>query len=32
MIQSTGTEWYRARPSRGNAFDGYIREDRLVIK
>ena len=32
MIQSTGTEWYRVRPSRGDAFEGYVRQDRLVIK
>jgi hypothetical protein len=32
MVQGTGTEWFRARPSRGNAFDGYIRQDRLVFK
>lgn len=32
MIQSTGSDWYRVRPSRGNAFEGYIRQDRLVIK
>jgi hypothetical protein len=31
MVQGTG-EWYRVRPSRGNAFEGYIRQDRLVIK
>jgi hypothetical protein len=32
MVQATGNEWYRARPSRGNAFEGYIRQDRLVFK
>jgi uncharacterized protein YgiM (DUF1202 family) len=32
MIQGAGNEWYRVRPSRGNAFEGYIRQDRLVIK
>jgi hypothetical protein len=32
MVQGTGNEWFRARPSRGNAFDGYIRQDRLVFK
>jgi hypothetical protein len=32
MVQGTGTEWYRARPNRGNAFEGYIRQDRLVFK
>ena len=31
-IQGTGNEWYRVRPSRGNTFEGYIRQDRLVIK
>jgi hypothetical protein len=32
MVQRTGNEWWRARPSRGNAFEGYIRQDRLVFK
>jgi hypothetical protein len=32
MVQKTGTEWWKARPSSGTQFDGYIREDRLVFK
>jgi hypothetical protein len=31
-VQKTGTEWWRARPNRGSGFDGFIREDRLVIR
>jgi len=33
LVQRTGTEWWRAksRPNRP-AFDGYIRQDRLVFK
>ena len=32
MVQKTGTEWWKARPSSGTQFEGYIREDRLVFK
>ena len=31
-VQRTGSEWWRARPNRGTAFDGYIRQDRLVFR
>lgn len=32
QVQRTGTEWYRARSHRGKAFEGYIRQDRLVFR
>jgi uncharacterized protein YgiM (DUF1202 family) len=32
LVQRTGNEWWRARPAAGAAFDGYIRQDRLVFK
>ncbi len=32
LVQRTGNEWWRAKPSSGAAFDGYIRQDRLVFK
>ena len=32
LVQSTGTEWWRARAaSGGNGFSGYIRQDRLAL-
>jgi hypothetical protein len=31
LVQSTGTEWWRARAASGNGFSGYIRQDRLVL-
>lgn len=31
LVQSTGTEWWRARPARGDGFSGYIRQDRLAL-
>ena len=31
LVQSTGTEWWRARPANGNGFVGYIRQDRLLL-
>jgi hypothetical protein len=31
-VQDAGNGWYRARPHRGSAFDGFIRRDRLVIR
>jgi hypothetical protein len=31
-VQKTDTEWWRARPNKGSAFDGFIRQDRLVFK
>ena len=31
LVQRTGSEWWRAKPSGGAAFDGYIRQDRLVF-
>ena len=32
LVQKTDGEWWRARPATGAAFDGYIRQDRLVFK
>ena len=32
LVQRAGGEWWRARPSKGVAFEGYIRQDRLVFK
>ena len=31
LVQSTGTEWWRARPTNGTGFAGYIRQDRLLL-
>jgi uncharacterized protein YgiM (DUF1202 family) len=31
-VQQTDGEWWRARSSGGKTFDGYIRQDRLVLK
>jgi hypothetical protein len=31
MVQSTNTEWWRAKPTRGPGFAGYIRQDRLAF-
>jgi uncharacterized protein YgiM (DUF1202 family) len=32
MVQRTGTDWWKARPSSGVPWEGYIRQDRLVFK
>lgn len=32
VAQPAGGDWWRVRPSRGTAFDGYIRRDRLVFR
>jgi len=32
LVQSTGTEWWKAKSRTGKRFQGYIREDRLVLK
>jgi Bacterial SH3 domain len=32
LVQSTGGAWWRARARSGRKFEGYIREDRLVIR
>jgi hypothetical protein len=32
LVQSTGTEWWRARPATGTGFAGYIRQDRLLLQ
>ena len=31
LVQSTGTDWWRARPANGTGFAGYIRQDRLLL-
>lgn len=31
-VQKTDSEWWRARPAKGAGFDGFVREDRLVIR
>jgi hypothetical protein len=32
LVQRTGTEWWKAKPSSGAPWEGYIRQDRLVFK
>ena len=32
MVQRAQNEWWRARPSRGSAWEGFIRQDRLVFR
>jgi hypothetical protein len=32
LVQKAGGEWWRAKASAGEAFEGYIRKDRLVFK
>ncbi len=32
LVQSTGGAWWRAKPRTGAKFEGYIREDRLVLR
>ena len=32
FVQKTGNEWWRAKSRAGTAFEGYIRQDRLVFK
>lgn len=32
LIQATDTDWWRAKSASGPAWQGYIREDRLVFK
>lgn len=31
LVQRTGNEWWRIRSRSGAAFQGYVREDRLVL-
>ena len=31
LVQSTSTEWWRAKPRTGEGFSGYIRQDRLTF-
>jgi len=32
LVQRAGGAWYRAKARNGPKFEGYIREDRLVVK
>ena len=32
LVQSTGSDWYRAKSSSGTPFEGFIRQDRLQLK
>ena len=32
LVQKTGNEWWKAKPTSGAGFEGYIRQDRLVFK
>jgi hypothetical protein len=32
LVQPAGSDWWHAKPSKGSAWEGYIREDRLVFK
>lgn len=32
LVQRAGDEWWRVKPSKGTAFEGYVRQDRLVTK
>ena len=32
LVRKVKADWWRARPPSGAAFEGYIREDRLVLK
>jgi hypothetical protein len=32
LVQRAGGDWYRAKARNGPKFEGYIREDRLVVK
>lgn len=31
LVQRTATDWWKAKQRAGNAFSGYIRQDRLVF-
>ncbi len=31
LVQSTSTEWWKVKPRKGEAFRGYIRQDRLAF-
>src|SRR5262249_44155233 len=32
FVQRSGGDWYRAKARNGPKFEGYIRDDRLVVK
>ena len=31
LVQSTSTEWWKVKPRKGDAYGGYIRQDRLAF-
>ncbi len=31
LVQWNGTEWWKVRPRTGSAYEGYVRQDRLVF-
>jgi len=31
LVQSTSTEWWKVKPRKGDAYRGYIRQDRLAF-
>lgn len=31
LVQSTSTEWWKVKPRTGEAFNGYIRQDRITF-
>ena len=31
LVQWNGTEWWKVKPRTGNAYQGYIRQDRLIF-
>jgi hypothetical protein len=31
LVQWNGTEWWKVKPRTGNAYQGYVRQDRLVF-
>ena len=31
LVQPTSTEWWKVKPRAGEAFSGYIRQDRFVL-
>ena len=32
LVQKSAGDWWRVRPSRGAAFEGYVRQDRITAK
>ncbi len=31
LVQWNGTEWWKVKPRTGNAYQGYVRQDRLIF-